>query len=122
MSDCIVPEHLPLNDAGYRLVFIRKDVVERAHRMAYKLLVGPIGRHNHLHHLCGNKECMNVEHLEVVSNSEHRQRHLVKLCKRGHDEWYIRPDGKGRQCMACQREQSRKNRSSYKRMEEQVDG
>lgn len=46
----------------------------RAHRVAWELLVGAIPEGHDLHHLCGNRLCVNPEHLEPRLPREHRGR------------------------------------------------
>ena len=46
-----------------------------AHRFAYEALKGPIQDGYHLHHTCGTTSCVNPDHLEQVTASEHRQMH-----------------------------------------------
>jgi HNH endonuclease len=47
----------------------------RAHRWAWEQEHGPIPRGLHLHHDCRNKLCVNVEHLRLVTASEHARFH-----------------------------------------------
>lgn len=42
-----------------------------AHRVAYRLLRGPIGGMD-VHHICGNRRCWNPNHLELREPGEHR--------------------------------------------------
>ena len=57
-----------LRAQGYGSVY---DKVEKkwktAHRIAYELLVGPIPDGLQLDHLCRNRSCINVRHLEPVT-------------------------------------------------------
>lgn len=75
-----------------------------AHRLAYELFVGDPPPS--LHHKCGNKLCVNPDHLEPMTHADHMRRHAEERthCRRGHpyDEanTYITPEGK-RQCRAC---------------------
>jgi hypothetical protein len=46
-----------------------------AHRVAYEHYVGPIAEGNHIHHTCGNKLCVNPDHLRSVTIQEHRMAH-----------------------------------------------
>jgi HNH endonuclease len=48
---------------------------ERVHRRAWERAHGPIPEGRELHHECGNKACVNVEHLRVVTPEEHRKLH-----------------------------------------------
>lgn len=47
----------------------------RAHRVYYEKHVGPIPEGNDLHHLCGNRKCVNPDHLEPLSRTEHIREH-----------------------------------------------
>lgn len=46
-----------------------------AHRFIYESYRGPVERGKQLHHECGNRACVNPEHLRVVSASEHKRLH-----------------------------------------------
>jgi hypothetical protein len=39
----------------------------RAHRVAYELLVGPTDQTLVLHHKCGNRKCVNPDHLQEIT-------------------------------------------------------
>lgn len=58
------------------------------HRIAYEALVAPIPEGWHVHHRCHNTLCVNPEHLETLSPTEHIKQHRAAEthCKRGH-EW-----------------------------------
>lgn len=97
------------------------------HRWLYEQLLGPIEDNLPLDHLCHTRDvsctanrdcphrrCVNPDHLEPVTHAENSRRgrspaNLVvqtNRCKRGHDyavHGYVRRDGRGRQCLACQR-------------------
>lgn len=85
-----------------------------AHRVSYELHVGEIPDNHHAHHVCGNKGCVNPEHLVVISEEEHGR--LSQLltprkthCPQGHpyDEknTYVMPSGGTRRCRVCLSEQ-----------------
>ena len=86
-----------------------------AHRIAYQALVGPVLPPLELDHLCRNRPCVRVDHLEIVTRAQnvHRGSGLTALnarkthCLRGHPfdfiNTYMRSDGKGRECRACHR-------------------
>lgn len=54
--------------------FCVNHVVERAHRVAYKMLVGPIDDDLEIDHKCRTQCCVNPHHLEVVTHSTNIQR------------------------------------------------
>ncbi len=47
---------------------------QRAHRRAWEALNGPVPTGLQLDHLCRVKECVNPDHLEVVTNAENQRR------------------------------------------------
>lgn len=47
---------------------------QKAHRVAYELIVGPIPANLTIDHLCRNKLCVNPDHLEPVTNVENVRR------------------------------------------------
>lgn len=51
-----------------------RGVVRRAHRVAYEREVGPIPDGMQLDHLCRVRACVNVEHLEPVTQTENVRR------------------------------------------------
>jgi hypothetical protein len=102
------------NDKGYGLLSVDARHV-RAHRYAYELLVGPIPPGFEVDHVwrrgCRSKSCVNPGHLEAVSKRENTRRIADKVtCRNGHlwsEHAYVRPDGRGRQCRACQQDRER---------------
>jgi hypothetical protein len=67
----------------------------RAHRVAWERLVGPIPPGHDLHHKCGNRRCVNPEHLQPRFPREHRGRNgrltdeqlntILRMLRAGHD-------------------------------------
>lgn len=97
-----------------------------AHRWSYEAARGKIPKGLTLDHLCRNKRCVRVDHLEVVSGRENTRRHFATVtnCKWGHplsgENLHIRKDGK-RRCVACYRaaqEAARARRLSEHRNQE----
>ena len=60
-----------LSSGGYGQFMIRPSPKpERAHRLAYETLVGPIPEGLELDHLCRVRSCCNPSHLEAVTHRE----------------------------------------------------
>lgn len=57
-----------------------------AHRIAYEFAFGKIPDDMTIDHLCRNKSCINVAHMEVVSRGENTKRRFIYQthCKNGH--------------------------------------
>lgn len=107
--------------------------IQRAHRVAYEALIGPIPKGLELDHRCRNRACINPSHLEPVTSYVNimrgesmsaihaRQTH----CKRGHEftpeNTYIRQRGhkKERFCRECSRlrDNERYRRNSAREVE-----
>lgn len=96
--------------------------LEMAHRLFYELFVDAIPDGMELDHLCRNRVCVNVEHLEVVTHQENQARsnspaglNARKVrCIRGHSlladgDVYVNARGE-RVCRPCRRSRN----SSYK--------
>jgi hypothetical protein len=47
------------------------------HRVVYQALRGPVPVGYDVHHECGVRRCLNVKHLEVLSEAEHHARHRL---------------------------------------------
>ncbi len=71
-----------------------------AHRVSYMGHIGPIADGLQIDHLCERKICCNPDHLDIVTDAEHRRRGRFRHthCKRGHEQFadnvYTYPDGK----------------------------
>jgi hypothetical protein len=80
-----------------------------AHRVVYEQLVGPVPEGLVLHHVCGNRLCVNPAHLLPVSRGQHVVIHIRRIhCGTCGEEKVQRP----RQlvCLRCQREAARRYR------------
>lgn len=95
--------------------------VQRSHRIAYEILVGPIPDGLELDHLCRNPACYNPRHLEPVTHVENCRRgtagahESVKThCPQGHeysDENTLVNTKGSRVCKMCKAEIQRKYRA-----------
>ena len=100
---------------GYGMLTFRQ-VVHRAHRFVYELLVGPIPEGLELDHLCRVTRCVNPEHLEAVTHQTNTRRHYeaAPACKSGHlwtpENTYRRLSTGRRECRSCNREKQRQKR------------
>ncbi len=102
-----------LNQDGYGTLGIHQ-----AHRVAWKLLCGPIRSDHDIDHLCRNRCCVNPAHLEPVTTRVNVLRgqnfsafYAVRThCDAGHpydgDNLIYRKDG-GRRCRQCKRDAGR---------------
>ncbi len=101
-----------------------------AHRRVYELHHGAIPPGLTIDHLCGNRRCVRIEHLEAVPIRENLLRSPYTKasintrkthCIHGHpfDEinTYLRPTG-GRTCRTCKRLRQRAHRRSVARRSE----
>ena len=88
---------------------------ERAHRVVYETLVGPIPNGLVLDHLCEIKDCVNPMHVEPVTDSENLHRSGITNnsinrakthCIKGHEftreNTIIARNGTKRVCRTCQ--------------------
>jgi hypothetical protein len=101
-------------------------VKQFAHRVAYKLFVGPIPEGLQVDHVrergCVNRNCVNPAHLEPVAQRENLLRgdtisakaSAATHCPQGHpydaENTHVRANGH-RQCRACQRIRQRAYKS-----------
>ncbi len=94
-----------------------------AHRWYYELVKAPIEKGLELDHLCRVRECVNPEHLELVTRTENTnrgigpklaaERQLSKThCPRGHEytEGNTSYYKKNRRCLTCHRNKEKLRR------------
>lgn len=70
-----------INPGGYGRIG-EGSMVLQAHRVAYKLLVGPIPEGLHIDHLCGVRHCVRPDHLEAVTQAENNRRANARRWRR----------------------------------------
>lgn len=112
-----------LSVGGYGVFNVRKPLRMYAHRFAYELLVGPIPDGLELDHLCRNRACANVLHLDPVTHAENRARTPAKRnCPNGHEytpgnirTWVTRDGVINRACRQCQHARARAARAKKRR-------
>lgn len=89
-----------------------------AHRFAYELVRGPVPGDMQIDHLCRVRNCVNPDHMEIVTQQENIRRgeagvhlrsrgkrmvHCINGHKRTEDNLYYRKDGSGT-CRICLRD------------------
>lgn len=109
-TDCIVWT-AAVNGKGYACIGV-DGRSQLAHRVAWEAERGPIPEAMTLDHLCRVRNCVNVEHLEVVSIAENLARRpraitVGQACRNGHSilsdqDYYTRRNGV-RECRECMR-------------------
>lgn len=99
--------------------------LEKAHRVAYEALVGPVPDGLVLDHLCCNPPCVNPAHLEPVTLAENTRRGMAQResCRNGHlyseVGWHEWQDGR-RMCAVCYR--AIRERANQRRRERRREG
>ena len=98
---------------GYGIAHLHRKN-QKAHRMAWQLMIGEIPEGTQLHHACHTPNCVNPAHLEPVMPSVHAKRHsdTKTHCKNGHEYsensfYYVEnlaTGNRGRRCRVCNRE------------------
>ncbi len=68
---CIELNHLKLNQDGYLRVNTKTRGGVMMHRLVWEHVNGPIPEGYEINHLCKNRACQNIKHLECIPGSEH---------------------------------------------------
>lgn len=107
-----------LTDHGYGQCYTAGRRIRGAHRIAYEALVASVPDALHIDHLCRNRACVAVDHLEPVTPRENtiRGKRLITECPYGHpyddaNTCYING---GRACRTCRNERERARRARKK--------
>jgi len=101
-----------VQSSGYGSVGVGNHKTQLAHRVIFTEMVGPIEEGLTVDHLCCNKRCMNVFHIELVTRAENSRRKNERQthCIAGHPlsgsnlRTSLKRDGHvHRVCNTCQR-------------------
>ena len=112
-TDCIL-WHKSYRENGYGQTFFQGKVT-KAHRVAWIKANGEIPEGMVIDHMCGNRGCVNVKHLRVVTQQENIMagkwnRDNRDACSKEHpntpENTMVRKNGK-RECAECNRIRSR---------------
>lgn len=96
------------NKDGYGRLWMNKRLT-MAHRVSLSLAGVVIPKDKEIDHLCRNRNCVNPQHLEIVTHKTNMERGVSRCskktcCKRGHplsgNNLVVNPD-KSRQCRIC---------------------
>lgn len=85
----------------------------KVHKLAWVVAGNDIPEGYELNHICRNRPCIRLEHLEVITAHAHHLFHaqFVTHCVKGHEftpeNTYIRPDRGTRACRTCNRERNK---------------
>lgn len=88
------------------------------HRLIFELEYGPIPDELHVDHLCFNRPCGRLSHLEAVTQKENNRRRAVRVthCPQGHpyagENLRVNSRG-GRVCRTCSKAKSVEWRRSH---------
>ena len=96
-----------ITDKGYGQVWW-DGKVRSVHRLVWEMTNGAIPSGEQAHHKCENKACANSEHLEMLTQKEHRRLH--RTCEHGDHLRYIR--GRESHCRECTRQRLKKRREN----------
>jgi hypothetical protein len=117
-----------INRGGYGHMSVKYEDgwrVRTVHRVAFRILIGPIPEGLELDHLCRVRRCCNPWHLEPVTKTVNIRRGLAPVtsgrwlrdrthCPKGHpyNEENTRVSSSGRRhCRTCDRDRAKRNRA-----------
>jgi hypothetical protein len=101
-----------IGDHGYGQ-YRTEDSNPTVHRMLWETFIGDIPEGYEVHHVCGNRLCVNPFHLTVLSQTDHwrlgnspsAKRARATQCKNGHEftpeNTYVRTKTGHRRCRKC---------------------
>lgn len=118
VNDCFLWNG-PLDKDGYGTFHFRRRG-RRAHRVAWYMAHGDIPAGMVVNHICRNRHCVNVQHLEVITARENSLKDSAGVgalnarkthCKNGHafDRFY----GKQRYCSICEAAKTKRLRAKW---------
>lgn len=87
-TGCIIPISHQLNQDGYFRKYINGRLV-MYHRYEWEEVNGEIPKGYEIDHLCKNRACCNVEHLQLLSSSEHRTKDNTGRNKERKDKAFV---------------------------------
>lgn len=95
---------------GYGMIRVHGKY-QLAHRVAWMFMNGEIPADKQIDHVCTVKNCVNPEHLDLVTASENLRRGFQRnaLCKNGHLKPY-----KATFCILCLDAKRKRNYRSYR--------
>ena len=103
-GDCVIATQKPRPN-GYATTSRGKGTCFLVHRLAWEDVHGPIPEGLEIHHLCEVKNCVNVEHLALVTRAAHNALRRKEFCLHGHDLSVTRRSSPtNTYCSECNRE------------------
>lgn len=109
------------NSSGYGTISTKSLPENLAHRLVWHIKKGAIPDGAYIDHLCRNRDCVEVSHLEVVTFKENILRGIGPTaenarkthCIHGHEftpenTMYVTKEGGGRKCRTCHNELHKK--------------
>jgi hypothetical protein len=114
----------PLDRDGYGAFYLRRKN-RRAHRVAWYEVHGEIPEGMVVNHICKTRNCVNVQHLQIVTPRENTLHDSVTVsainarkthCPRGHEYdriYSTRRGGKSRYCSICDQAKRKRLRAKW---------